>query len=75
MKYPDLKIKSTTVKENSSYRVRIESWESVAPKGLIAINFIQESLNKDGEVDLSSTYSYNMTRDEISNLCKALLEV
>jgi hypothetical protein len=75
MKHPDLKVKSTTVKENSAYRVRIESWESIAPKGLIAINFIQESLNKDGEVDLSSTYSYNMTRDEIGNLCKALLEV
>jgi hypothetical protein len=75
MKHPDIKVKSTTVKENSAYRVRIESWESVAPKGLIAINFIQESLNTDGEVDLSSTYSYNMTRDEIGNLCKSLLEV
>jgi hypothetical protein len=75
MKHPDLKVKSTTVKENSAYRVRIESWESISPKGLISINFIQESLNNDGEVDLSSTYSYNMTRDEISNLCKALLEV
>ena len=75
MKHTSLKIKSTTVKENSAYRVRIESWESIAPKGLISINFIQESLNKDGEVDLSSTYSYNMTKEEISNLCKALLEV
>ena len=75
MKHPNLKVKSTTVKENSAYRVRIESWESIAPKGLIAVNFIQESLNKDGEVDLSSTYSYNMTREEIGNLCKALLEV
>jgi hypothetical protein len=75
MKHPDLKVKSTTVKENSAYRVRVESWESIAPKGLIAINFIQESLNKDGEVDLSSTYSYNMTKEEIGNLCKALLEV
>jgi hypothetical protein len=75
MKHPDLKVKSTTVKENSAYRVRVESWESISPKGLIAINFIQESLNKDGEVDLSSTYSYNMTKEEISNLCKALLEV
>jgi hypothetical protein len=75
MKHPDLKVKSTTVKENSAYRVRVESWESISPKGLIAINFIQESLNKDGEVDLSSTYSYNMTKEEIGNLCKALLEV
>jgi len=75
MKHSSLKVKSTTVKENSSYRVRLESWESAAPAGLIALNFVQESLNKDGEVDLSSTYSYNMTKDEISNLCKALLEV
>jgi hypothetical protein len=75
MKHPDLKVKSTTVKENSAYRVRIESWESISPKGLISINFIQESLNNDGEVDLSSTYSYNMTKEEIGNLCKALLEV
>lgn len=75
MKHPSLNVKSTTVKENQAYRVRIESWESVAPKGLIAVNFIQESLNKDGEVDIASTYSYNMTRDEIGNLCKALLEV
>jgi hypothetical protein len=75
MKHPDLKVKTTTVRENSAYRVRIESWECIAPKDLIAVNFIQESLNKDGEVDLSSTYSYNMTREEINNLCKVLSEV
>lgn len=75
MKHSSLKIKSAVVKENRSYRVRVESWESSAPKGLIAINFIQESLNKDGEVDLASTYSYNMTREEINNLCKVLSEV
>jgi hypothetical protein len=73
MKHPDLKVKSVTIKENAAYRVKVESWEAIAPKGLIAIHIIQECLNKDGKVDLSSTYSYNMTRDEISNLCKALL--
>ena len=75
MKHPTLKIKSVVVKENLSYRVKVESWESIAPEGLIAVNFIQESLNKDGEVDFSSTYSYNMTREEINNLCKVLSEV
>ena len=75
MKHPDLKIKTTTVKENASYRVRVESWEALAPKGLISVNIIQESLNKDGDVDLASTYSYNMTRDELKNLANALLEV
>lgn len=75
MKHESLNVKSVTVKENSAYRVRLESWESIAPKGLVAINIIQECLDDKGEVDSSSTYSYNMTRDEIGNLCKALLEV
>jgi hypothetical protein len=73
MKHESLNVKTVTVKEDTAYRVRVESWEAIAPKGLVAVNIIQECLNKDGEVDLSSTYSYNMTRDEISNLCKALL--
>ncbi len=64
--------KSFTVKENKGFRLRIESWEALAPKGLIAVEFVQECLNDKGEVDYSSTYSYNMTREEISNLCKGL---
>ena len=67
--------KSFTVKEDKGFRLRIESWECLAPKGLIAVEFVQECLNKDGEVDFSSTYSYNMTKEEIGNLCKGLLEV
>jgi hypothetical protein len=67
--------KNFIVKENNAFRLRIESWESISPQGLVAVNFIQESLNKDGEVDISSTYSYNMTREEINNLCKLLLEI
>lgn len=75
MKYPSLKVKKFTVKEDKGFRLRVESWEATAPKGLIAIDFIQECLNKDGEVDFSSTYSYNLTKEEIGNLCKGLLEV
>jgi hypothetical protein len=67
--------KSFTVKEDKAFRLRVESWEAKAPQGLIAVDFIQECLNKDGEVDFASTYSYNMTREDITNLCKGLLEV
>jgi hypothetical protein len=63
------------VKEDQAFCLRVESWEAVAPKGLLSVNFIQECLNKDGEVEFSSTYSYNMTREDIGNLCKGLLEV
>jgi hypothetical protein len=67
--------KSFTIKEDKAFRLRIESWESIRPQGLLAINFVQECLNKDGKVDFSSTYSYNLTKEEIGNLCKGLLEV
>lgn len=67
--------KNFTVKEDQAFRLRIESWESIRPEGLMSINFVQECLDKDGEVDFTSTYSYNMTKDEIGSLCKGLLEV
>ena len=67
--------KSFTVKENKGFRLRVESWEVLAPKDLIAVEFIQECLNKDGEVDFTSIYSYNMTKEEINNLCKGLSNV
>lgn len=67
--------KSFTVKEDRAFRLRLETWEALAPKELMCVNFIQECLNKDGEVEFSSTYSYNMTREEIAGLCKGLLEV
>ena len=75
MKHPDLKITNIVVKDTPAFRVRLESWESMSPKNLFSVNFIQECLNKDGEVDFSSVYSYNMTKEEIGNLCKGLLEV
>ncbi len=74
MKHSSLDVKKFTVKENKGFRLRVESWEATAPKGLIAVDFIQECLNKDGEVDFSSTYSYNLTREEIAELCSGLLK-
>ena len=67
--------KSFTVKENKGFRLRIESWEALSPKDIIAVEFIQECLNKDGEVDFTSIYSYNMTKEEINNLCKGLSNI
>lgn len=64
--------KSFVVKENKGFRLKVESWECINPKDLITINFIQETLNGDGEVDLSSTYNYNLTKDEINTLVNGL---
>ncbi len=75
MRHPSLNIKKFTIKENPGYRVRVESWECVAPKGLLTVDVIQESLNDKGEISSSSTYNFNMTRDEIKTFCEGLLSV
>ncbi len=75
MKHESIDVKGFTVKEDRGFRLRVEAWESLAPKGLLAVDFIQECLNKDGEVDFTSTYSYNVTREELKTLCEGLLKV
>ena len=46
MKHPDLKIKNITIKESPAYRVRVESWECIAPTGLLAVDIIQDKLEE-----------------------------
>jgi hypothetical protein len=72
MKHPSLNLKSFTVKEDAAFRLRVESWNPTAPTDILAINFIQECLNKDGEVDFSSTYNYTLTKEELNTLCQEL---
>jgi hypothetical protein len=47
----------------------------MVPKGLMAVDVIQESLNNSGEVDSVSTYNFHMTREEIQLFAKGLLSV
>ena len=75
MKHESLDVKQFTVTEDSAFRLRVESWQSVAPADLLAINFVQECLNGQGEVDFSSTYSYNITREELKTLSEGLLKL
>jgi hypothetical protein len=75
MKHPDLNIKRITVKDTPAFRVRVESWESLSPKGLLAVDIIQECIDNDGAVTNSSSYNFHMTRDEIKTLCEGLMTV
>jgi hypothetical protein len=75
MKHPDLNIKNITIKESPAFRVRVESWESINPKGLFSVDIIQECLDDEKEVTSSSTYNFHMTRDEIKRLCEGLMSV
>ena len=75
MTHESLDVKEFVVKEDKAFRLRIRSWEVTSPKGLHNVDFVQECLNKDGEVDFTSTYNFHLTKEEISDLCKGLLAV
>ena len=65
--------KQFVVKENPSYRMRVTQHEVTAPKGLYAIDFIQESLKEDGTVRDTQTYNFFITNEDLQVLCKGLL--
>ena len=63
--------KEIIVKENDSFRVRMEKHEVLSPKGLFSLNIVQENL-KDGEVADSQTYNFFMTKEELQSLAQGL---
>ena len=66
-------MKEFTIKENQGFRLRVKSWKCVSPSNLNAIEFVQESKNQQGEIDLSSTYQFFMTDEEIKTLAEGLV--
>lgn len=64
--------KEMIIKESEGFRLRMEKWEGISPKGLIAVDLIQESLKEDGTVAYSSTYNFNMTKEELQALAYGL---
>lgn len=60
------------IKESEGFRLRLEKWEHINPKGLYALELIQESLDEDGKVKYASTYSFNMTKEEMQALAYGL---
>jgi uncharacterized protein YceH (UPF0502 family) len=63
--------KEMTVKEDKAYRVRVERWQGKI-EGLYSLDFIQECLDDAGNVTFSSTYSFNMTKEELQALAHGL---
>jgi len=61
-----------TIKESEGFRVRMEKWEVLSPKGLYSINLINETLDEDGIVKDASTYNYFMSKEELQALAYVL---
>jgi len=64
--------KEIVIKETNGFRLRLEKWEGISPQGLFALDLIQESLKEDGSVAYSSTYNFNMTKEELQALAYGL---
>ena len=65
--------KEMIVKQSESFRLRMEKFECLSPKGTFNIDLINESLNSKGKVTESSTYNFFMTKEELQSLSSALL--
>jgi hypothetical protein len=70
--HESIKLKEIVIKESEGFRLRLQKWEVLSPKGTYAVNFVNESLDEDGNVWQSSTYNFFMTEEEIDNLCVCL---
>lgn len=72
--HPDIAhtAKEMVIKESEGFRLRLEKWDAISPKGLLGLDIIQESLKEDGSVAYSSTYSFNMTKEELQALAYGL---
>ena len=70
--HPSLKVKEFVVKDEPAYRLRVRSWQCLAPTDSRSIEFIQECM-RDGEVEFTSTYTFLMTEEELKVLAKGLV--
>lgn len=64
--------KEMIIKEGEGYRLRMEKWESISPKGLFSVDLIQESLDDKGDVLYTSTYNFNMSKEDLQALAHGL---
>lgn len=73
--HPDIAdtAKEALIKNSVGFRLRMEKWEAVSPKGLFSIDLIQESLDEQGRVQYSSTYNFHMTKEELQRLAEGLV--
>jgi hypothetical protein len=73
MYHESIDVKEFLAKDKPGFRVRVRTFEVLAPKGLYNLDFIQESLDEEGNVILDQTYNFFMTKEEVQTLCNGLM--
>lgn len=66
-------MKEFVVKENSGFRLRVKMWKCAVPSDTYTLEFVQEVKDKDGNVEMSSTYQFFLDDLEVQTLCKGML--
>lgn len=67
--------KEFVIKDEKAFRMKIKQWKALSPSDLNSVEFIQECIDKDGEVDFTSTYNFLMTNDELHKMADTLKEL
>jgi hypothetical protein len=67
-------IKEFVVKENNAFRIRVESWECAKPEGLFAVNFHNDCFDKNGNIEMTSTYNFFLSKDDMKKLAEGLAQ-
>jgi len=67
-------MKEFTVKEDTTFRLRVKIRKCAAPEGLNSLDFLQESLDNGGQVSISSTYNFFLTDQQLKTLAEELVK-
>jgi hypothetical protein len=65
--------KEFVVKDEVAFKLTVKVKKCMNPDTLYSVDFLQESLDTNGDVYISSVYNYFLTEDEIKTLAAGLL--
>ena len=61
------------VKDTAGFQLRVKKWECLSPGGLFAVNFIQATKDKEGNIEQESTYEFFMDQSDLDAMSRAIL--
>ena len=67
-------MKEFIVKDGPGFQLRVKKWECLNPKGMYAVQFIQATKDRDGEIESESVYEFFMDYKEMTKVAGALIE-
>jgi len=60
--------KEFVIKQQKGFRIKVKTWKCARPADLNALDFVQETLDDEGNVLNTSTYNFMLTDNELRSL-------